>query len=433
MKARKLAVWVLICVFLLLVFLPPPPGLTPQGWSAIVIFLVIATLWVTEVIPIAAAAIFAVILQPVLFVSTPVEALSAFGSSAVFLILAGFMLGIGLMSTGLDKRIAYMAIRASDDPKVTLFGVMAVTAVLSMIMSNTATVLLMLPIIITLCEKAKLSKKLFLLAVAYAANVGGVGLLVGTPPNVIAAEALGWGFLEWMVVGLPFAIITIPLVYLSLLVMFKPHKKVRNVVLGLKDLGPLSMKEKMCALIIIITMVLWITSPVHGISAAIIGLMGGFLMFVFVYDWRFFRNRMNWAVIFLIGGAISLANALTATGASSWMAQNFLLITGLTDPVMIAFGLALLAVGLTQFIQNTATAGMLVPILVGISASIGGSPGLVVIPVIATSMTFLLPPGTAPNAIVHGAGISSREMARAGIMPTILALGVLLVYAYLIV
>ncbi len=432
MKPKAL-VWVLVFFFLLMVFIPPPPGLSPQGWNAIVIFLVIATLWVTEAIPIAVAAIFAVILQPILFVSTPLEALSAFGSSAVFLILAGFMLGIGLMRTGLDKRIAYMAIRASDNPKVTLFGVMAVTAILSMIMSNTATVLLMLPIIITLCEKSKLSKKLFLLAVAYAANVGGVGLLVGTPPNVIAAEALGWGFFEWMLVGLPFAIITIPLVYLSLLIMYKPHKKARSVVLGLKDLGPLSKKEKTCAAIIMITMALWITSPLHGISAAMVGLFGGFLMLVFVYDWGFFQSNTSWSVIFLMGGAISLANALTATGASLWMAQNFLLITGLTDPVMIAFGLALLAVGLTQFIQNTATAGMLVPILMGISAGLGGSPGLVVIPVIATSMTFLLPPGTAPNAIVHGAGVSSKEMFRAGIVPTILALGVLLVYAYIIV
>jgi sodium-dependent dicarboxylate transporter 2/3/5 len=432
MKPKALA-WIPVLFFLLMVFLPPPPGLSPQGWNAIVIFLVIATLWVTEVIPIAVAAIFAVILQPILFVSTPMEALSAFGSSAVFLILAGFMLGIGLMRTGLDRRIAYMAIRASDNPKVTLFGVMAVTAILSMIISNTATVLLMLPIIITLCEKSKLSRKAFLLAVAYAANVGGVGLLVGTPPNIIAAEALGWGFFEWMLVGLPFAIITIPMVYLSLLVMYKPHKRKSSVVLGLKDPGPLSRKEKTCATIIIITMALWITSPLHGISAAMVGLFGGFLMLVFVYDWGFFQSNTSWSVIFLMGGAISLANALTATGASSWMAQNFLLITGLTDPVMIAFGLALLAVGLTQFIQNTATAGMLVPILMGISAGLGGSPGLVVIPVIATSMTFLLPPGTAPNAIVHGAGVSSREMARAGIVPTILALGVLLVYAYVIV
>jgi sodium-dependent dicarboxylate transporter 2/3/5 len=432
---KKLLVWAVIALLFSLLFLQQPSGLSPQGWNAIVIFLVIITMWATEVVPLPVAALFAVVLQPILGVADAGQALSAFGTSAVFLILAGFLLGAGLVSSRLDKRIAYIAIRKSPNSGIALLGVILVTAFLSMIMSNTATVLLMVPIVLTLCRKAGLNQKAFLLATAFAANVGGVGMLVGTPPNVIAAEALGWGFLEWMYVGLPFALLMLPLLYISLLIVYRPHRVIRGDVLHrLEHLGPMSWKEKKCAGTILFTLALWVTSPLHGIPAAIVGIFGGLLMFLLVYDWSFLEKHTNWGVIILIGGAISLANALSTSGAAEWIAQGFLAMTGLTNPVMIAFGFAVLAIAITQTIQNTATTGMLAPILVGVMSGLGvTSPGILVIPVIATSMTFLLPPGTAPNAIVHGTGhISTREMFKAGILPTIFALLLLLVYSFLI-
>ena len=434
-ERNKSLVWTIIALIFLLIILPPPAGLTIQGWRAIVLFLVIVTMWATEVVPLPVAAIFALVLQPVLGVADTGQALSAFGSSAVFLILAGFLLGAGLVKTHLDKRIAYRAIRMSRNSGIALFGVILVTAFLSMLMSNTATVLIMLPIVMTLCRKAGLNMKAFLLATAYAANVGGVGMLVGTPPNVIAAEALGWGFFEWMLIGLPFALMMLPLLYVSLLIVYRPHRVIhRNVLEGLEHLGPMSHAEKRCVGIILATLFLWMTSPIHGIPAAAVGLIGGFLMFLLVYDWRFLERHTNWGVIILIGGAISVANALSSTGAAEWMAHGFLAATGLTNPVLIAFSFAVLAIVITQAIQNTATSGMLAPILVGVMSGLGvASPGILVIPIIASSMTFLLPPGTAPNAIVHGTGhISNRDMLRAGILPTMFALALLLFYSFLI-
>jgi sodium-dependent dicarboxylate transporter 2/3/5 len=434
-ERRKSLVWLIIILIFFLLTLPPPAGLPVQGWRAIILFLAVITMWATEVVPLPVAALFAVLMQPVLGVADTGQALSAFGSSAVFLILAGFLLGAGLVRSHLDRRIAYMAIRLSRNSGIALLGVILVTAFLSMLMSNTATVLLMVPIVITLCKKAGLSTKAFLLATAYSANVGGVGLLVGTPPNVIAAEALGWGFLEWMYVGLPFALLMLPMLYISLLIVYRPHKPIsRSVLEKLEHLGPMSQLEKRAAGVILATLILWITSPLHGISAAAVGLIGGFLMFLLVYDWRFLEKHTNWGVIILIGGAISLAGALSSTGAAAWIAQGFLSFTGLTNPVLIAFGFAVLAIAITQTIQNTATAGMLVPILVGVTAGLGiASPAIVVIPVIASSMTFLLPPGTAPNAIVHGTGrIRNRDMLRAGVLPTMFALALLLFYSFII-
>lgn len=434
-RINKSRVWVIIGMILLLILLPPPPGLAIEGWRAIVMFLVIITMWITEVVPLPVAALFALVLQPVLGVASAGQAFSAFGTSAVFLILSGFLLGAGLVRSHLDKRIAYRAIRMSRNSGTALLGVIVVTAFLSMIMSNTATVLLMVPIVLTLCRKAGLDRKAFLLATAFSANVGGVGTLVGTPPNVIASEALGWGFLEWLYVGLPFALMMIPLLYVSLLITYRPHKVIHKDVLHrLENLGPMTSLEKKAAGVIIATLALWITSPMHGIPAAIVGLLGGFMMFVLVYDWSFLEKHTNWGVIILIGGAISIANALGSTGAAEWIAGGFLSATGLTNPILIAFSFAVLAMAITQTIQNTATTGMLAPILVGVMSGLGiTSPGILVIPVIATSMTFLLPPGTAPNAIVHGTGhISTREMFRAGILPTAFALVLLLIYSFMI-
>jgi len=157
-------------------------------------------------------------------------------------------------------------------------------------------------------------------------------------------------------------------------------------------------------------------------------------MLVFVSSWSFFERHTNWGVIILIGGAISLANALTSTGAAQWIANLFLTTTGITNPILIAFGFAVFAMVITQTIQNTATTAMITPILLGIMVSLGAGPGIIVIPVIATSMTFMFPPGTAPNAIVHGTGhISSREMAKAGLLPTFFAVALLLVYSFFLI
>jgi len=157
-------------------------------------------------------------------------------------------------------------------------------------------------------------------------------------------------------------------------------------------------------------------------------------MFILLFDWRFFEKETDWGSIILIGGAISIANALASTGAAAWIAGGFLSGTGLTNPILIVFGFCMMAMAVTQFIQNTATAGMFIPVLVGIAQQAGLSPAsTVILPAIAVSMTFLLPPGTAPNAIVHGKGVTTREMFRAGILPMLVSIALLLAFSFLLV
>ncbi|HJW96621.1 MAG TPA: DASS family sodium-coupled anion symporter [archaeon] len=431
---KKSHLWLpILVIFILLLGMPAPPGLSLLGWRAIAVFVLVVMLWVTELVPLPVAAILGGVLQPLLGIATVTGALAGFASSSVFLILAGFIIAAGLVKTGLDKRIAYSFVGASKKPDMILLGLILATGILSFLISNTATVLLMLPIAITIAAKTGLDKKMLLLATAFAANIGGVGLLVGTPPNVMAAGAVGWGFYDWMWIGLPFALIMLFCLWFSFKIQFRPHKTGKGE--SLEKLGPIKKSEKKCAFVILLTLGLWVTEPLHGIDSVVIGLAGGFLMFLLLFDWRFFERETDWGSIILIGGAISIANALASTGAAAWIAGGFLSGTGFTNPILIVFGFSLMAMAVTQFIQNTATAGMFIPVLVGVAQQAGMSPAsAVIIPSIAVSMTFLLPPGTAPNAIVHGkGGISTREMFRAGILPTIFSIILLLLFSVLFV
>jgi sodium-dependent dicarboxylate transporter 2/3/5 len=430
---RKSHLWLpIILIFVLMLGWPAPAGLSLMGWKAIAVFVLVVMLWVTELVPLPVAAILGGVLQPLLGVATVTGAFAGFASSSVFLILAGFIIAAGLVKTGLDRRIAYFFVGLSRKPERILLGMILATGILSMLISNTATVLLMLPIAITIAAKTGLDRKMLLLATAFAANIGGAGLLVGTPPNVMAAGAVGWGFYQWMWIGLPFSFVMLFGLWLCFRFQFKPHRVGKAE--PLEKLGRMKGPEKKCAAVILLTLAMWVTEPIHGMDSVIIGLTGGLLMFILLFDWRFFEKETDWGSIILIGGAISIGNALAATGAAAWIAGGFLSGTGFTNPILIVFGFCLMAMAVTQFIQNTATAGMFIPVLVGIAQQSGLSPAsTVILPAIAVSMTFLLPPGTAPNAIVHGKGISSRDMFRAGILPTLVSIALLLVFSFLLV
>jgi sodium-dependent dicarboxylate transporter 2/3/5 len=411
-----------------------PGGLTYESFTAIIIFLITIYLWATEMLPLPVTALFAMFLLALSgSVSLP-DSIYGLGSTVVFLIIIGFFLAAGLTKSGLDKRIAYKILRLAHSENSVLIGLIVMTAFLSMIISNTTTTLLMVPIALHIMHKVRMNNQALLLGIAFAANIGGAGLLIGTPPNIIGSEALGWGFYEWMIHALPFTLVMIFLLYVSFLLYFRPkHEKVKKHLV--KDLGPMRSEEKRAAFVIIFTLLLWIASPIHNLPAIVVGLIGGMLMFIFVYDWKYFERMTHWGTIILIAGAVSLGRALEVTGAAEWVAVNFLGLTGLTSPILIAFSFVVLALCITQFIQNTATAAMLTPVLVGLSSGLGILPQALVVPVIlAVSMTFFMPPGTAPNAIVHGVGkIKTKEMFKAGLLPTIFALILLFVYCWFFV
>jgi len=409
-----------------------PEALGLRGFTAIMVFFAIIYMWAVELLPLPVTAFIAILLLAASGCVSVPDSLYGFGSTSVFLIIIGFFLAAGLMASGLDRRMAYAILRRSHTERSVLFGIIFMTSFLSMIISNTTTTLLMLPIAIHIMREVRMNKEALLLGVAFAANIGGVGLMIGTPPNIMASQAMGWSFYDWMIPGFPFAIIMTILLYVSFLVYFRPegHKIKKHL---LKDLGPITRKEKATAAIIIISLALWLTEPLHGLNTIVIGLLSGLLMFIFVYDWRYFERKTEWGTIILIAGAVSIGYALDITGAAGWIAKSFITMTGFTNPLLIVFSFVLLALAITQFIQNTAVAAMFIPVLAGLSDTMGIAKPLLIFPVaVAVSMTFLMPPGTAPNAIVHSAGrIKTKDMIKAGALPTLFAVVLLFFYVLL--
>ncbi|MBW2987487.1 DASS family sodium-coupled anion symporter [Candidatus Woesearchaeota archaeon] len=430
MKKLLLVLPAIILVILFMI-IPAPERLGYGGWMTLLIFLIVIYFWVLEILPLAVTAIIGVALLLATRAVSFSDALSGFSSSAFFLILVGFGIAIGLVVTGLDKRIACKILCHCSTERSIILGTIIITAALSMIMSNTTTVILMIPILRHLVERTKINRIALFLAVAFAANIGGVGTVIGSPPNVIAAQAIGLNFIEWFVIGFPFAIVMLALLFVSFLIYFKLKNK--KIKIRVSKLKAMSRKEKWTSLIILATVIAWFTSPLHGLSTVTVGLIGTALMLVFIYSWKDFQKYTDWSVVFLIGGAISLGTALQATGVAHWLAENVISITGIEHPLLIIFALVIFSIVFTQFIQNTATAAMIVPVLIALSSVYGTAINAFVFPVIiGVSMTFLLPPGTAPNALVHSeTKIRTIDMIKAGILPTIFAFACLFILSWI--
>ncbi|MEA3430861.1 MAG: SLC13 family permease [Nanoarchaeota archaeon] len=423
-----------LLLFILLYFIiPTPVGLTTNGWKALIIFLIAVYLWATETINISITAILAIFLLLFTGAVKPLQAFSGFSSSALFLVIIGFLMAFGLTASGLDKRISNYFLKHCKKESTIMLGIILITAFLSMIMTNTTTTLLMLPIVARIASKSKIKKVSLFIITAFSANIGGIGFLIGTPPNIIAAEALNLNFNQWFIIGFPFMIVMLALLYLSFRIQFKPRKKYLKI--KTEKLKEFSKKEKTASIIILLTLILWFTTSLHNISTITIGLLGGLLLLLTTYTWKYFTKNTDWGVIFLVGGAISLGHALESTGAALWVAQNVLSVTGLQSPLWISFGFVVISLLITQFIQNTATAAIMAPVLVGIAASMGIAPSALVIPMaIGVSMAFLLPSATAPNAIVFGkAKIKVKEMARLGLLPTLFSLVALFVLCWILI
>lgn len=422
-----------LILILLYFVIPKPEALSQEAWKALFVFFIVVYLWVSEVFHLAASTLIGIMLLFLTGAVSPGVALSGFGSSALFLIIVGFGIATGLVASGLDKRIANEILKLCHTEKTVLLGTMIITAGLSMIMANTTTVIMMIPIMRHMVARTNLNRIALFLAIAFSANIGGVGFLIGTPPNIIAAEVIGWGFNQWLVVAFPFMIAMLALLYLSFLIEFKPRNKLISVH-TYEKLGEVSAREKKAAAIIILTLALWLTSSWHPLSTVTVGLIGTALMFIFVYGWDFFERHTDWGVVILIGGAVSIGNALSETGAAQWIANSFLSITGISHPLWVIFGFVALTLTVTQFIQNTATAAIFAPILFSMAPKLGIDPAALIVPMaIGVSMTFLFPPGTAPNALVYSeTKIKTKDMFKAGLLPTAFALVALFVLSWLI-
>ena len=438
--------------------LDSPTGLGQAGWHTAGIAGLMAIWWITEALPISATALVPVVGLPLLGVGSIADATTPYANPLIFLFLGGFLIAIAMQRWDLHRRIALRIIAAvGTGPHALIAGFMLACAFLSMWISNTATAMMMLPIGTSVVALARSDDGAsgaqthtfavaLMLSIAYACNIGGMGTLIGTPPNALLAgfmnESYGIdiGFAQWMGIGLPVVAVGLPLAYVLLTrVLFRVDAKAiaggTNLVQRrLADLGSMTRPERMVAAVFSSVALLWMTRPllevwVPGLTDAGIAMAGGLILFVLPADWRTGTFVLNWeaaedlpwGVLLLFGGGLSLAQAIESTGLALWIGEA-LGVIGSWPLLLVVVLVTAAIIGLTEITSNTATAAAFLPIMASVAVGIGENPFLLAVPVaLAASSAFMLPVATPPNAIVFGSGdVSIPQMARAGILLNLL-------------
>ncbi|MCL1066364.1 DASS family sodium-coupled anion symporter [Shewanella olleyana] len=425
-----------IALFALLYnFLPFEPGVN-TGLSLLIFA---AVLWLTEAIHISITAILIPIIAVFLNVFDTQTAMSNFANPIIYLFFGGFVLAAALNHQGIDKLIAQKVLLLSKGKlSIACLLLFMVTAILSMWISNTATAAMMLPLALGILHQLefkdhKTTYLFVLLGIAYSANIGGIGTLVGSPPNAIAAAQLGLTFSDWLAFGLPTVALMLPAMLIALYIFLKPDLSARCEIKT--ETESLTLSGKLTLVVFLATVCCWIFSKplsqaLGGISkfdtivalGAVVVLAGLKLV-----DWKKIESTTDWGVLILFGGGLTLSAVLKATGTSVFLAHFVTDIFGNAHMALFVIAVIAFVVLLTEFASNTASAALLVPVFAAIAEPLGLSPVMISVVIgIAASCAFMLPVATPPNAIVFGSGyIKQSEMMRAGIIINFISMFIL--------
>ncbi|KID52919.1 NadC family protein [Neisseria meningitidis LNP27256] len=418
---------------------------SPDANKGIALLIFVAALWFTEAVHITVTALMVPILAVVLgFPDMDIKkAMADFSNPIIYIFFGGFALATALHMQRLDRKIAVALLRLSrGSMKAAVLMLFLVTAFLSMWISNTATAAMMLPLAMGMLshldrEKERKTYVFVLLGIAYCASIGGLGTLVGSPPNLIAAKALNLDFVGWMKLGLPMMLLILPLMLLSLYVILKPNLNERVEIKA--ESIPWTLHRVIALLIFLATAAAWIFSSkiktAFGISNpdTVIALSAAVAVVVFgVAQWKEVARNTDWGVLMLFGGGISLSTLLKTSGASEALGQQVAATFSSAPAFLVILIVAAFIIFLTEFTSNTASAALLVPIFSGIAMQMGLPEQVLVFVIgIGASCAFMLPVATPPNAIVFGTGlIKQREMMNVGILLNILCVVLVALWAY---
>lgn len=401
------------------------------------LLLAVAVLWLTEIIPLAASAFLIPVVMVVTNVSSPKAVLAPFANPIIFLFLAGFLLAQAMRRTGFDRLIAITILsRSSSRPASLMFTIMAITAFLSMWMSNTASVAMIIPIAMAILDKIPQAgrgtgfRRALILGVAYAGAVGGIGSAIGTPANILAMTFLGefsgtsLKFVDWFAYGLPMVFIMVPIIWLFLLYSFKVRT---GDVEGFIDpdvykkqfaeVGGLQPEQRIVLVAFVLTVALWLSEGWHGISSSIVALIGALILFFSGTLQTEDLNRVNWNALLTFGGGLAIGTILVETGFSDWIALK---LVGLSDlpQFLVIFLVAGLTLLIGAFISNTACAAMMIPLAIPLAQLLRIDPRLMVAVIaIGSSVDFALVIGTPPTMLAYSTGLfETSEIFKRGIL-----------------
>ncbi len=477
-----------IPLFIILLLIPAPSGMSPEAHKTLAITILMAFWWITEALPISATALIPLLLFPLLRVDTAQDIAHQYGDRNIFLFMGGFFLAVTIEKWNLHKRIALRSVLIlGTSPRKIIFGMMAVTAFLSMWISNTATAVMMLPIAVAIAKHAELLGQAsqqhdhyfqsfgtaLLFGIGYAASIGGIGTLIGTPPNIIFAaqvqrlfpNAPEISFFHWFLVGFPLVVLFLPIAWFYLTRFAHPVRE-KSLPGGkaiirkqLEELGSMSRGEKSILTVFIFTACAWmfrrnivlgfltipgwsnllgIEKTVHDSTVAILAAILLFAIPVnlskneFLLDWKT-ALKIPWGILLLFGGGLALAHEFQTTGLAQWIGSNMTVLN--TVPLLVAVVVVVFIMDfLTEVTSNTAVTSIFMPILAVTAIGMGTHPYLLMIAgTIAASLAFMLPVATPPNAVIFSSGyITIPQMAKTGFFMNIIGIVITTIIVYLI-
>ncbi len=471
--SKKIGLVLGLFLFLYCLLSPQPANMSEEAWITAGVGLLMVVWWVTEVVPIPVTSLIPIILFPLIGISTVREAAAPYANPVIFLLLGGFIIATALQRWQLHKRLALTILHlVGSQPLAIVGGFMIASALLSMWISNTATTIMMLPIAMSLAqvmlkeqseEAANKFTVCLMLGIAYAASIGGLGTLIGTPPNAMVAGymletyGINIGFTQWMIFGLPIVFILIPLSwYLLTRFVFTFDLEHNEAAAGivdneLKTLGPMTTPEKRTAIAFVFIALAWVTRPLlqqipslSALNDTIIAIAGAVLLFLIpagdkqnksarLLDWSAAVD-IPWGVLLIFGGGLSLAAMVSSSGLAAWLGAVLSVLTSFHVFILI-LSIVAMVVFLTELTSNTATTATLLPILGGIATMAVIEPLLLIAPMaLAASCAFMLPVATAPNAIVFGSGkVSISQMVKAGFSLNLMVIMLIPPMAYLLI
>ncbi|UCH63482.1 MAG: SLC13/DASS family transporter [Fidelibacterota bacterium] len=462
---RRVAKWAgplaALIVILLVDIDPERPAITYT--AAVALWMVIW--WLTEAVPLAATAILPVVLFPFLKIMPGNEVAGFYFNDTIFLFLGGFMVALAMERWQLHRRLALTIISGvGSSPRLLLLGFMVATAFLSMWISNTATTMMMVPIALGALARLEASDNnqsprlavALLLGIAYAASIGGIATLIGTPPNlafsriyaIIFPELPEISFTGWFFFAFPISLVFLIITWIGLSTWATRSGSLASIdrklfTEELAELGPMSREEKLVLAHFMALALLWLTRgdvnlgslTLHGwgyllglsvyVKDGTVAVLVAVSMFLFrsgkspsgrLMDWRT-AKALPWHIVLLFGGGFVLARGFTASGLSQWIGANLAGLSGLPT-ILIVATLCLAVTFLTELTSNTATAELLLPVLAAVAVSIDINPLMLMVPAtISASCAFMMPVATPPNAIVFGTDrLTIPQMARVGIL-----------------
>lgn len=427
----------------------------PEAWRVAAVALWMAIWWATEAIPVPVTAFLPLVIFEPLGIASLRDAAAPYANPTIYLYLGGFVMALAIERWNLHRRISLAILdRTGTDGRRLIGGFMLVAALLSMWMSNTSTTMMLLPILLSVIGVMRENvtgvdaktmsnfKIVMLLGVAYAASIGGLSTLVGTPPNalLIAYMAENYGmeisFARWMAVGIPVTFVMLPIAWLLLTrfvfpVDIKPNAAVDAHLHELREeLGPMSAAERRVATIFAIVVTAWMfRAPVTnlfgitGVSDTGVVMTAAVLLFMLpsgdsaqrqLLVWQD-ASRLPWGVLILFGGGLSLAAGVSDSGLALWLGESLAPLNAYGTAVLVVAAVTLV-IYLTELTSNLATTATLLPVMGAIAVQAGVPPIVLTVPItIAASCAFMLPVATPPNAIVFATGeIRIPQMIKAG-------------------